>query len=65
MATTASATSYGPIGAGVLSFWRSSMPKASDRSTGSAFGQPIACKVRQHWAAKIALWPISRWSRTA
>ncbi len=41
------------------------MPKTSERSTGSACSQPIVCKVRQRWAAKIALWPILRWSRTA
>ena len=41
------------------------MPKTSERSTGSACSQPIVCKVRQLWAAKIALWPMLRWSRTA
>ncbi len=40
------------------------MPKTSERSTGSACSQPIVCKVRQLWAVKIALWPMSRWSRT-
>ena len=54
----------GPDAAGPVAR-RSSRPKASERRTGSACCQPIACKVRQHCIAKIALWPMLRWSRTA